>query len=318
MGLIKILKKLRHLIVEAHVEYQKYNTKYVFENRSKNSKIMLFVLSGYKPYLWKDVFSRIKNAELDNMDICIVSSGLYNKELSKICLDNEWSYLSTKLNNVCVASNVTIRLFPKAEYIFKLDEDIYLGKTYFKDMINGYTTIINEHPEYKVGYIFPILPLGHHCMFEFLKTHNALVEYEKRFGKLYIGGTYFNPKFRENVGIDAFIWEKIGNIDDMIEEYRNKEFSYFTCPTRSGIAAILFTREFWDTMGGVKRPSGFGVGSDGDEGQITSYCAINYYINCGINNVFVGHFAFGGSEPEILKLKEMHPNIFKSKNNENC
>ena len=53
------------------------------------------ILAGYKEFTWDIVFKRIKEFSDENMDICIVSSGLYSERLSKIAQENDWSYIWT-------------------------------------------------------------------------------------------------------------------------------------------------------------------------------------------------------------------------------
>ncbi len=303
-----IARKIR----EHFEEKNKYKTKYKVEGTIKGKKQMLYVLAGYKPYLWKDVFERIKAFQTNDLEVCIGSSGKYCEELSKICKENDWVYVSTKLNHVCVISNVIMRLFDKAEYIFKLDEDIYLPKDYFADMITAYERIEKDATGI-IGYICPVLPLGFYGMHDFLIENNCLDEYESRFGKHYIGGRAANPAFKSPCGIDEFIWEKMGVFDDCAKKYSERGFSYEACATRSGIAAILFKRDFWNELGGLKRNFGIGVGDLGDEGQITSFCALQSKIMYCVNNILVGHFAFGGSEQSMLEFKERHPEIFEFK-----
>ena len=303
---------VKRKVDEYFVEKNKYKTKYVVEGNIKGKKQMLYVLSGYKPYLWEDVFGRIREFQTDELEVCIASSGKYCKELSDLCKENNWVYVSTKLNNVCVISNIVLRLFDKAEYVFKLDEDIYIPHGYFTDMLAAYKHIERETPG-EIGYICPTLPLGFYGMHEFLIEKDCLAEYEEKFGRHYVGGTALNSAFRNRVGVDEYIWTKIGIFDDCAKEYSNKNFSYEACATRSGIAAILFKREFWDKMGGLKKPQGMGVGDQGDEGQITSFCALNFKIMYCVKNILVGHFSFGGSEPDVLRLKEDHPEFFKLK-----
>ncbi len=318
-----MINKIKHILYplyERYIEYKKYSTKYCIEGNIKNSKHLLYVLGGYKPYLWNDVFSRIRRFQIDDMDVCIVSSGKYCKGLSDICKQNDWVYISTSLNNVCVISNVIMRIFKDADYIFKLDEDIYIPKDYFYNMLDAYEKIKNNEPV-EVGYICPSLPLGFYGMHDFLLKTDSLNDYEQRFGKHRIGGSVLNPCFRSGEGVDEFIWEKIGVFDKCAEIYQKDGLSYEACISRSGIAAILFKRQFWNNMGGLKRGRGIGVGDTGDEGQITAYCALHFQITYCVKNVLVGHFAFGGAENQVLKLKERHPEYFElnsEENNEIC
>ena len=66
-------------------------------------------------------------------------------------------------------------------------------------------------------------------------------------------------------------------------------------------------------MGYLVRNKGVGVGDSGDEGQITSFCALNFRACFCVNNILVGHFSFGGAEKNVLRFKNEHPEIFKMK-----
>lgn len=309
------IKNIVKKILLKNEEHQKYRTQYTVEGTIKNRKTMLFVLAGYKPYLWNDVFSRIRKNQIKDMEVCIASSGKYVKELSDICKANDWVYISTILNNVCVVTNIIMREFCKADYIFKLDEDIYIHDRYFDDMILAYEEIENNEPT-EIGYVCPQLPLGFYGMHDFLLEHNKLEEFERKFGRHKVGGTAVNPFLRTNSGVDEYIWSVIGNFDAMAEEYRLRSLSYSPCYSRSGIAAILFKRTFWNKIGGLKKTRGVGVGNNGDEGQITSFCALNYQVCYCVDNVLVGHFAFGGSEESVLRYKDLHPETFVYKSSQ--
>ena len=136
MGIVKNLKKIRRSLLSNYHNRLDYGSKYKVEGVIQHKSKMLYVLAGYKPYLWNDVFARIKRNQPDDLEVCIASSGIYSKELSEECRKNSWVYLSTKLNNVCVMTNIIMREFSNAEYIFKIDEDIYLPDNYFNNCNN--------------------------------------------------------------------------------------------------------------------------------------------------------------------------------------
>lgn len=311
MNIIMKLKEIKRSVIRTQKEHWRYGSKFQIEGNVKNKDIVLFVLAGYKNYLWNDVFDRIKMFQLPNMEVCIASSGRYCEQLSEICKRNDWCYLSTKLNNMCVLSNIIMRQFSNATYYFKLDEDIYLPDNYFGDMIDAYKVIESNEQNYVIGYICPNLPLGSYSLHDYLIEKNSLEDFEQKFGKLHIGGQQVNHFFRENKGIDTYVWKLIGIFDKEAKRYKSKGFSYSICPMRTGIAAILYKREFWDRLGSLKRPKGVGWGEEGDEAQLTAFCAKNYLANFRVDNILVGHFAFGGAEPQVLKLKEKHPEFFE-------
>lgn len=310
MNLVDFLKQTKRNYLKKKEYKKNYGSKYVIEGEVKNKSQMLFVLAGYKQELWDDVFGRFKAFETPDLEICIASSGKYSPELSAICKKNDWVYVSTTLNNVCVITNIILEIFNKAEYIFKLDEDIYIPKDYFKNMKIAYDIIEKENPDYAISYVCPVLPLGFYGMHDFLLKKKCLPEYEAKFGKHLRGGTPLNPAFRKKCGVDEFIWEKIGNFDECAAEYAKDPFSYEIAPLRTGIATILFKRKFWNEFGGLQRYKGIGIGNNGDEGQITSYCALNFRASFCVKNILVGHFSFGGSEPQVLQLRKNKPEIF--------
>lgn len=312
MNLLRSIKRIIKKILTNIKDVENYNTRYKIEGVIKDKKVLLFVLAGYKSFLWNDIFERIKRNQLEDMEICVASSGKYCAELSKICKKNGWIYLSTKLNNVCVVTNVIMRQFSQAEYIFKLDEDIYIPDGYFKDMLEAYKNI-EKQEACDIGYICPVLPLGFYGMHDFLIRNNCLEEYENRFGPHKRGGSRVNPAFRKKVGVDEFIWEKIMNFDNCAALYKQDGFSYEACFARTGIAAILYTKRFWNDFGCFKRGRGIGVGEMGDEGQITTFCILNFYLVFCVKNILVGHFAFGGAEDAVLELKQLKPEIFSIK-----
>ena len=97
---------------------------YKFENRKKDKNKVCFILAGYKEFLYDVIFERILKFIPEDVEICLLSSGKYSQILSEIAEKNNWSYLSTKRNNVSLIQNVAITIFNKADYIYKLDEDI--------------------------------------------------------------------------------------------------------------------------------------------------------------------------------------------------
>ena len=307
----KVKKIVKDILCKIE-EKRKYSSKYKVEGTIKGKKQMLYVLAGYKEELWDDVFGRIKKFQPQDLEVCVASSGKYCEKLSNICKKNDWVYLSTSLNHVCVLSNIVMRLYADAEYIYKLDEDIYIPENYFESLLNAYKEI-EEKEATEIGYVCPMLPLGFYGMHDFLFKEGKLNDFEENFGKHRLGGVFVNPYLRAGNGVDEYIWKLIGVFDDKAKEYSAKEFTYEPCVTRSGIAAILFKRDFWDRLGGLKRSRGIGVGDYGDEGQITSFCALKFQICYCVHNLLVGHFAFGGSEENVLKLKEEHPEFFELK-----
>ena len=126
-----------------------------FIDRSKNKQYLCVILAGYKSYLYSSVFSRIQKYKMDDMDICVVTSGKFDQEINELCQKNDWSYLSTKENNVSLVQNVAISKHPNAQFIFKLDEDIFICESFFERMLQAYSHA--QTGDYDPGVIAPLL-----------------------------------------------------------------------------------------------------------------------------------------------------------------
>lgn len=305
---LKTVKKYNKYVMDVFSGNGPYSSKYRFIDRKKNKKKLLYVLSGYKPYLWNNVFDRLSKFVKDDIDVCVVSSGKYSEELASVCANNDWSYLSTTRNNICVITNIVIRLFNKAELIYKMDEDIYLTEGCFEKME---TMLIRVEKEgYSVGFVGPVVPINPFCMYRFIKRHGDLQEAEKIVGKRIDKCGFDEQVMRSNCGIDRYIWTISKNIDDLASVYYDEE-GYDLCYARYYIGFVLFRRTLIEEMGPFKVFAGKGSGSEGDEGQLISYCILNSKVMAVARNTLVGHFSMGGAERSVLEYKEKHPEVFE-------
>ena len=130
---VNLVRKTREIRKEYNKK-RRVKGKYTFIDRKKDSDRLCIILAGYKQFLWEDVFGRLAKYAPKDIDICIVSSGIYSEELAKIAEKNKWSYLSVKQNKVSLVQNIAINLFNKANYIYKIDEDIFVTKNFFAVM----------------------------------------------------------------------------------------------------------------------------------------------------------------------------------------
>lgn len=274
--------------------------KYKFENRKKDFSKLCIIIAGYKPFLYSTIFKRIEKFIPKDIEVCIVSSGKYEKELSKIAEDNEWSYLSTKRNCVSLAQNIAIKLFDKAEYIYKLDEDIFVTKGYFETLYKTYKDCENNG-DYQVGIVAPTIPINGYGNLNILKRFNMEKVYTEKFERpKYAAGR--NRKIESDPNVAKFMWgenEYLPTIDEMNYQMSNDKFSYNACPIRFSIGAILFKRKFWEDMQyfKVKRGNCLGI----DEEQICSFCIISSRVILVSNNTVVGHLSFGTQNEEMKK-----------------
>ncbi len=293
-----------------YVFNSKIKTKYKFVNRSKAQKKLCIVLAGYKEFAYNIFFERIKKFSPSDIDFCIISSGKYCEVLEKICEENNWSYLSTERNNVCVAQNLAIHLHPDAEYIYKLDEDIFITENYFE---TAFETLqrVTEDSDYAVGFVAPLILINGYSTLRILKKLNLREEYEKRFERLY--HAHGNDRMIENnPDVAEFMWGKDGivpHIDEINRFFQSEEFSYSVCPIRFSIGAILFKREVFEEIGMFSvYKKGNGLGDDE-----LQFCNITMELSKAIivaENSVVGHLSFGKQNSTMKEYFLNHPEKF--------
>ena len=277
-----------------------FTRRYKFENRSKNKDTVCMILAGYKEFTWDIIFERIKEFSDESMDICIVSSGIYSERLSEIAKDNGWSYVSTSRNCVTLAQNMVIKLFPNAQYIFKLDEDIFITKNFFTTLKTTFHQV-QENGRFNVGFVAPILPINGYCHVVLLEKLGLIEYYEENFEKVkYAAGE--NRMIENNPDVAKFMWGEndcVPHIDDLDKILNESEFSYSASTVRFSIGAILFTRKIWQDMHYFKVSPTVGMGVD--EVQICEYCVTNSKAMVISENTCVGHLSFG---PQNEGMKE--------------
>lgn len=271
-------------------------------NRSKDSDKLCIVLAGYKEFLYEEVFQRIERFTPEDIDVCVVTSGLYSETINKMCEVNNWSYISTDENNVCLVQNVTIKEFPKAKYIFKLDEDIFVTKGYFEKMMNALEQ--TKEGQYKAGVIAPLIPINGYGHVRILDKLGLTQKYSEMFEKpIFAAGP--DRMIENNPEAAMFFWGKGGYIPNI--DYMNAKFSdglsnIQPCPIRFSIGAILFERDLIEEMGffPVERATS---GMAQDELELCAYCCLHSRPIMITENVVVGHFSFG---PQTKEMKDYY------------
>ena len=280
-----------------------------FINRSTGKDKLCIVLAGYKGYLYDDVLGRLKSFIPDNYDVCIVSSGKYDKILDDICGRNQWSYLSTKENNVALVQNVAISLHPKAEYIFKMDEDIFLTKGYFEKMISAYEKACKG--DYKPGILAPMIPINGFSHKLLLERLNLEARYEQLFEKpVFMAGP--SRMIESSPDVAKFFWGQgnyVPQIDELNDLISQNENELIPCPIRFSIGAILFKRELIEEMGYIpvyRLSSGLGL----DEMDICAFCINHSRPIMVTTNTVVGHFSFGPQTDGMKDYYYKHRDLF--------
>lgn len=267
-----------------------------FIDRSTGSESLCIILAGYKQFLYKDVFERIERFIPKNIDVCVVTSGLYSKEMELKCANNSWSYLSTKENNVNLVQNIAIQKHPKAKWIYKLDEDIFITANYFEKMMVAFN--VAKEGKFNPGIIAPIIPLNGYGFNRILEKLGIEDIYEKMFGKIKIAAS---ENIENTVAVETssdiakFFWGEgnyVPKIDEINTFFEKEDVCVLPCPIKFSIGAILFERSLWESMGYFDvnlHSSAMGA----DEAQLNRFCNLHSKPIMVSENVVVGHFSFG-------------------------
>lgn len=278
---------------------------YHFKDRGKGKKYLCYILAGYDSVLWDSTLARVEAFQTDCVDYCLVSSGKYVPELDEMAERNGWSYLYTETNQVCFIQNMVVTLHPEAEYIFKMDEDMFIGRGFFERMIEEYHRIEREG-EYKIGYVVPVIPLNCCGYVSYLKLSGNLEAYEQRFGRAYRSD--FSAVF--NVAETAeFLWDTMETFDGMAERFL-KNHNYQILNGYFNIGCILFSRNRWLMMGKwPEKPGESGMGTD--EAYIYQDNVENGLSIYEVEGVLAGHLAFGHQKAGMLAYYREHPEKFQ-------
>lgn len=266
-----------------------------FIDRSRGRQRAVFILAGYKRYLWPATLERIKHYAIEDADYCIVSPGLHDSELERLCADWGWSYLSVMRNSPGVALNKAIALHPKADYIYKIDEDIFISKRFLEGLMDGYTKawqVLGMEP----GFCAPVLNVNGVSVGSFLDGVSHRDAYERLFGKLVLrcGGV---PAHSDPEAC-WWLWTKSLPFDQVAEKFSSTDAGISVCATRFSIGAILFRREFILQIGGVRsswRSGVLGVDEDG----LCRDCVSHSRPMVIVHGVLAGHFSFYPQEERM-------------------
>ena len=299
-------KLIRSFGEKASYEWTKwlnFSGSHTFIDRSKGTEQLLILLAGYKSYLWPLTLGRVAKFVPSDMDVCIVSSGLYSAPLAELATARGWSYLYTKNNKVALVQNLGIAVHPEAKWIYKVDEDMFISENFCERLLEGYLRV-REEGLYNPGFCSPLINLNGYSYINFLRTIGADDEYKARFGELK----------RATGGIKAYydgeaakwLWEKSLPFDEVAHFFAARPFEYSAGPHRFSIGAILFEREFWEVVGGFHVPlTGAGLGMD--EEYLCKSCIHLSRVMIVIHNLFAGHFSFF---PQEASMKEYLPKIY--------
>ena len=272
--------------------------KHDLEDRSSGASSLIVVIAGHKRALSAYTLPRIARAvPLDDTDVCLVTPGVDSAELRGLAREYGWSYLSTVNGHVSLAQNLAIRAHPRASFIHKIDEDVFVAPGFFSALRAGHDRVKAE-AEFLVGFAAPTLNVNGYSYVDYLRALGLEDEWRERFG---------DPR-RAADGIPAqvdgeaavFLWRHGHPVDAVAERFAERPFGYGIVPHRFSIGAIGFDRDLWADMNGFKRTEPApGLGED--EQAICVRCLERSRIMAVIGNLYAGHFSFGPQTDAMMR-----------------
>lgn len=285
--------------------------RYTFHDASAGRERLCIVLAGYKSELYEPVFNRIKTFADNSIDICIITSGMYVDQISDICERNGWSYLSTEENNVSAVQNLAIELHPNAQEIYKLDEDIFITRNFFSGLRDAFSWAERE-ADFRPGIAVPLIPVNGYGSVRVLEKLNLRREYADALGNSELPRMSDQEIFNDPRA-SRFMWGEGGSvpqIDELDRMFSEDKFSYSLCPVKFSIGAIYFKRDFWKRMCGF-RVQRYGASIGQDEDQICSSAMLFERPILVVENIVVGHLAFGPQTSSMMDYYRANKELFE-------
>ena len=291
-------------------------SKHTFINRSNNNEKLCIILAGYKEPLWDNIFGRLAQIVPDDVDVCIMTSGLKNEALMDIAEQHNWSYLATEKNHLSLIQNRAIELHPSAKWIYKLDEDMFLTQGFFETLYETYQKVQNDS-FYVPAFVSPLINVSCYGHIRLLEKCGLIEDFRSTnlTDMKITDGLHHNKQILENPKAAKYMWGEtqpvLRNVDALTAKFSEEPLSYTICPVRYSIGAILFTRDAWEEFGHFPLTfvgSEYGLGDD--EEHICNYACFSGKAMVVSDNVVVGHLGYGPQTKEMIDYYLNHKDRF--------
>ena len=290
---------------------------YRFIDRSRGCESMCMILAGYKPSLWDDVFARLAHTLPADIDVCVLSSGLFDDRLAEIAEQHGWSYLSTEVNQLANIQNKAIESHPKATWIYKVDEDIFVTEGLFEGLREGYERV-SATTCWRPSFAAPILNVNTYTSIRLLELCGLVESFEAQdlCEAAYTDGITHNTGLLEDPRVARYMWgeseDVLADIDVLAGALALQPVRYSLCPGRFSIGVILFERATWEAFDHFPvngRKNGLGD----DEEHVAKYACLTGRPILICENHLAGHLGYGPQTQEMLAYHEAHPDVFACK-----
>lgn len=284
-----------------------FSGEYTFDNRSKGSEKLLIILAGYKPFLWDSVFDRVKRFSPPDMDICVLTAGYKNEELSRLCEREGWSYLYSEKNQLALVQNLAIWEHANAKWIYKMDEDIFVTQGMFRKLSDTWH-VVEEDRKYQPGFVAPLMAVNSYGYRRVLEYMGCLEEYRQKFGDV---ACYGRGKIFTEQSVAEFLWDKTLPIDAFAEGLKKNRERYSVCCHRFSIGCILLSRDNWEAMRGFENADEGVLGMD--EEYLCKWCMNSFKAIIVSERAYAGQFAYGFQTEWMKKMYDERREEFDKK-----
>lgn len=279
---------------------------HTFVDRQKGAETLVMIVAGYKPVLWAHTVPRFTRFIPNDADVCYVSPGIDRPEIRQFAEQSGWSYLVTKDNRIAQAKNHSIEVHPHAQWLVKLDEDIFLTAGTLSGMKDAFYKA-REDGYVDPGYVSPVLNVNGHAYTILLEKLGLKEAYQTRFGEY--RSACMGVKAYDDKDAATWLWKHSTPLDNVAHQLEEKGEMYSVIPHRFSIGALAFERSFWEEMNGFH--------AHRIEGHI-GYCEEIFCEHCtnvsrpGIvaQKAYAGHFSFYKQNKSMEKLLKEEPELF--------
>ena len=276
----------------------------------RDADSLVVILAGYKPAIWPLVLRRIAKYAPKDHAVCVVTAGKSEPRLAAFCTRQGWCYVSVKKNKTGLALNKAIALHPKARWIYKLDEDIFIPAGFFQGLRRGYDRILKEGV-YRPGFCSPTLNLNGVSYRHFLEATGNTRAYMKKFGELAVACDGVKAHYDPEAAV--WLWRRSLPLEKVAAKLRKGKDPYFLAGGKFSIGAILLEREFLESIGGFRstwRQRMLGI----DESFLCAACVERSRPMVVLKDMLAGHFSFYTQEKAMLaalpELAALDPDCF--------
>ncbi len=309
------LKSRIYDAAKAHLKrlatFSKLRDRYRFDNRARGARTLVTMLIGYKPELWPHIVPGLIRAMPPQSDVCLISPGLYSPQVADIAKRNDWSYLSTRTNDVGLAQNIAFHLHRDAQLFVKVDEDMFLLDTTLTDTIDFFRAT-QQAGVVDPGFASPLIPINGVCYRAILEALGKLDEYESKFGTARLSTSGIPVQTSGEAA--RWIWSVTGPIAHTLERLRAARLQAILTPIQFSIGAIVFERRFWEEFQFFpvyRHHLMMGRNTLGADERHICKATVEWFkpgIVCP--TALAGHFSFGPQYHAVKNLLDEHPRLF--------